>query len=215
MRILALDGYAAAGHCLGPDHASFAAVWLHGCDRHCKGCVAEAWNRQPPRLQFAASFFAELLLRECPAMTGVVLSGGEPMRQAHAVRSLLAELDARTEAPLGVMLYTGYTLGELQAMADPDVDAVLARLDILVDGPYIAALDDNQPYRGSSNQRIHCLTPRYSMADFTKTRREANIETNLREVSLMGIPDAETKAIWRAIYEAEQGREMQQHADTE
>ena len=62
-----------------------------------------------------------------------------------------------------VLLYSGYTLQELQALSrdDADVAALLAHTDILIDGPFLEAeYDLGLAFRGSRNQRIIDLTAR-------------------------------------------------------
>ena len=54
-----------------------------------------------------------------------------------------------------IIIFTGYTLEELRAMNSPAVDAALSLCSVLVDGPYVKALNDGRGMRGSSNQRIH------------------------------------------------------------
>jgi anaerobic ribonucleoside-triphosphate reductase activating protein len=70
----------------------------------------------------------------------------------------VAEL-ARGAQELGksVLLYSGYTWEELQALSREDeaVARLLAHTDILIDGPYIEAERDiGLAFRGSRNQRI-------------------------------------------------------------
>jgi len=54
-----------------------------------------------------------------------------------------------------VWSYTGFTLEELRAQGDADVDALLDELDVLVDGDYREELRDlTLHFRGSRNQRV-------------------------------------------------------------
>lgn len=95
-----------------------------------------------------------------PGIEGVTLSGGDPFDQPGA--SLLAFLHRiRQRSPLSVMCYTGRTLRALQTGPDADLnEQLLACIDILVDGPYVEALNRGHKWRGSSNQEIHFLTDR-------------------------------------------------------
>jgi anaerobic ribonucleoside-triphosphate reductase activating protein len=96
-----------------------------------------------------------------PGIECISVLGGEPFLQPHA----LAELCTLVKAGgLSVMIYTGYTLGELKAQTTSA--ALLATADLLVDGRY----EKDKPERkrrwiGSSNQVMHFLTPRYSPDD--------------------------------------------------
>ena len=87
-----------------------------------------------------------------PLLTGLTLSGGEPFLQPAA---LLPLARAAHERGLDVWSYSGFTLEELRAQEDPDVDALLDELDVLVDGDYREELRDlTLHFRGSRNQRV-------------------------------------------------------------
>lgn len=90
---------------------------------------------------------------------GITISGGEPFLQAAELADMLRKVaDLSGEKP-GVIIYTGYTLEELETL--PGAQELLALTDILIDGPYIRELDDGKSLRGSSNQRVHFLSDRY------------------------------------------------------
>jgi anaerobic ribonucleoside-triphosphate reductase activating protein len=66
-----------------------------------------------------------------------------------------------------VIVFSGYTLEErkLRADRDPGVGRLLAATDVLVDGPYDAARPETgRRWAGSTNQRFHYLSGRYSSA---------------------------------------------------
>ena len=54
-------------------------------------------------------------------------------------------------------MYTGYLYEELE-LKYPDI---LAQAAVLVDGPYVQALNRQEVLRGSSNQKIVVLRPEY------------------------------------------------------
>ncbi len=93
----------------------------------------------------------ELLRPDLPR-DGVTISGGEPLAQAEACAEVLSRLKA---AGSHVVVYTGYTCEHLAHSMDSSVKRVLGLADMLVDGPYVAALSGKGiAYRGSSNQRV-------------------------------------------------------------
>ena len=67
---------------------------------------------------------------------------------------------------LSVMTFTGYTIEELQDQSHPHYESrkrLLEFTDLLVDGRYEAAkIDKQRPWVGSTNQRFHFLTDRYT-----------------------------------------------------
>lgn len=135
-----------------------AALWLQGCNRRCKGCMSPATRP----LSGGAVVETEQVLRRILAIKGVegvTISGGEPFLQAEELAHLCGALQ---NAGLGAIVYTGFTLEELQAQNDPAVDAALSSIDLLIDGPFEQALAENAlALRGSSNQRVLPLTQRY------------------------------------------------------
>ncbi len=153
---LNLMGYVDASEVNGPGRR--AVVWVQGCLRACPGCFnPESWSMEPNQM-VSVNDLVEQILRD-PLNEGVTFSGGEPFLQAIA----LAEVAARVKAKgLTVMSFSGFTLEQLQGQtAPPGSDALLAQLDILVDGPYVESLGTHSPTSpvSSSNQRVRILNP--------------------------------------------------------
>ena len=89
-------------------------------------------------------------IRRNPLLRGVTFSGGEPFCQSEALIPLAAALKS-----LGyhLMAYTGYVWEDLAR--DSAAARLLPFLDMLVDGPFVAARRSLElRFRGSSNQRI-------------------------------------------------------------
>ena len=128
-------------------------VFAQGCPHRCKGCHNES------TLDFEGGYDCELskILAEIdknPLLTGVTFSGGEPFCQAKAFYELGLEIKSRG---LDIVSYSGYTLEELQEMAEKDesVNKLLEVTDYLVDGPFILEERDlTLEFRGSKNQRF-------------------------------------------------------------
>ncbi|MEW2219068.1 4Fe-4S single cluster domain-containing protein [Streptomyces sp. NPDC006990] len=141
---------------LGP--GARAVLWVQGCPLRCRGCVAAetlpfggGTDRTVPEL---ADWLCGL-----PAVEGVTLSGGEPFSQAAGLAALLDAVRER-RPDFSAMAYSGLTY-EVLRRGGADRRALLRRLDLLVDGPYVAALHGSLRWRGSSNQRLVALTDRY------------------------------------------------------
>ena len=102
---------------------------------------------------------AEVLLDPAYPRDGVSLLGGEPFAQPAGLLALVRAL--RTRGCRHILAYSGYTYEHLRRRArrDPTIGAVLDDLDVLVDGPYVAALaGTGGPWTGSGNQRVLTLT---------------------------------------------------------
>lgn len=134
-------------------------IFTQGCPHRCPGC------HNPQTHDFAGGKKADIpaILSEIaadPLLQGVTFSGGEPFCQpgqlaqiAQAVRGMGKD----------VVAYSGYTLEQLEEMAetDPAVERLLSLCDVLIDGPYIEAQRDlTLRFRGSANQRIIDLRQR-------------------------------------------------------
>jgi anaerobic ribonucleoside-triphosphate reductase activating protein len=91
--------------------------------------------------------------------------GGEAFFQPVGVAALLQRLKARG---LHTTVYTGYTLEALGRRPEPEVRMVLEHTDLLIDGPFVAALAEGAgEWRGSRNQRLiaHPSNGQSSMPD--------------------------------------------------
>ena len=136
-------------------------VWLQGCTLGCPGCFNPATHAHG-----GADTSIEAIAPRMAAarVEGLTLSGGEPLQPPEAS---IALLDAARALGLSTLAFSGYTLDEIRALdRGPDV---LARLDVLVDGRYVAAQRLGRGLRGSANQTIHLLTSRYTLADVEAT----------------------------------------------
>lgn len=125
-----------------------------------------------------------------PNVEGFTFSGGEPMLQAAGL-AILARA-ARQQRTLNMICFTGYTLSQLMQQPEGSpVYELLSELDVLIDGPYIAELDNNRGLRGSTNQNIHHLTDRLKGYDFENGPRRAEIHIQEDYTMLVGVPPRE------------------------
>ncbi len=133
-----------------------AVLWAQGCSIRCRGCHnPHTWAPDPRRVCTVEAALA--WVRKFPGLRGVTLSGGEPFEQAKAFAALCRALRAEGA---DVVAFSGLTRRELEAEARPNARALLAEVDLLVDGPYLAERAARLPLRGSDNQSLHFLTDR-------------------------------------------------------
>jgi len=132
------------------------ALWLQGCSLRCPGCCnPEMLPPEGGALLGVPALLAEI--QAVPGIEGVTLLGGEPFEQAEPLADLARGV---RRAGLGVMAFSGYTLDELRAR--PSCGPLLAEIDLLVDGRYLAACRSaRRRFVGSDNQRVHFLSRRY------------------------------------------------------
>lgn len=174
---------------LAPEAA--AVIWLQGCARRCAGCILpEAWPDNGGAA-YSSTGLAEWVLEQ-PGINAVVLSGGEPFRQAEGLALMLETIRSRRD--FGFVCYTGYRYEELTAETSGGAERLLQCLDLLIDGPYAEAEHADLLWRGSRNQRLLALTDRYAglLAGLTPTTdRSRGIECVIENDStfnIVGIP---------------------------
>ena len=63
------------------------------------------------------------------------------------------------------MSYTGFVFEEIVARGNTQEIEFLRELDLLVDGPYIAARHTDLRWRGSDNQRVLFLSEKYRSSE--------------------------------------------------
>jgi anaerobic ribonucleoside-triphosphate reductase activating protein len=134
-------------------------VWFQGCSLGCPGCFNPATHPVG-----GDEVDVDELLARVGDVEGISLSGGEPMQQPAAALALVEGARARG---LSTLMFSGYTIDEIRAL--PEGPAVLAALDVLIDGRYVAGQRLASGLRGSSNQSIHLLSPRYALGDVEAT----------------------------------------------
>lgn len=159
------------------------ALWVQGCPFRCKGCCNPEQLPFEPRSMMDAGELAERVIAS--NVEGVSLLGGEPFAQAEHLRTFARYVH---DAGMSVMIYTGYTLAELDDV--PFASDLLAETDLLVDGRYDATQHStDRRWIGSKNQVLHFLTDRYSKDDpcFSEPN---TLEIHIRDglISLNGWP---------------------------
>lgn len=127
-------------------------VWVQGCKRRCKGCIAkDSWALDGGELVEVDAIVQQILLQE--NIEGITISGGEPFLQQDALCELISKV--REHKDVGVIIYTGMKYSEIENTA------LAHSADLIIDGEYVEELNDNKSLRGSSNQNVLCLTERY------------------------------------------------------
>ena len=192
---LRLHMVAAPVHTLGP-YARFG-IWVQGCMKNCPGCVTLDARPLYGGYEMDVDTLARLVLRR-PDIEGLTISGGEPFLQGDALYRLILKI--RCAADIGVILYTGYAYEEIGGQP------LAGQCDAIIDGPYLADLDDGRSLRGSANQRLILLTSRYrGLISFGAGRRTTEwIRPYGGGLAQVGVPsrqDAERAQKLRSCFE--------------
>lgn len=126
-------------------------LWLAGCEHRCKSCHNPiTWNINGG-ISFDSAAKKEIfdeLAKDY--IEGITISGGDPLHHLNRddVTKLVYEIKDKFPTK-NIWIYTGYTYEQIKGLP------VLKYIDVLVDGPFIEELKEEQlEWRGSSNQKI-------------------------------------------------------------
>lgn len=133
------------------------SLFVSGCVHHCKDCFnPEAWDFDYGE-PFTETVMERILTMMRPEyIRGITYLGGEPF-DPHNQPGLL-ELTRKIRAAYpnkSIWSFTGYVYGQNLPQLPGVTEELLAELDVLVDGPFIASLKNlGLRFRGSENQRL-------------------------------------------------------------
>ncbi len=169
---------------LGPGNR--VGIWTTGCFRDCPGCANPDLQASDPTKNMEVPEIMDRISGY--DYEGVTISGGEPFIQTHDLASLVGSIVGKGTDD--ILVYTGYTLDELEKRHDPDTDYVLSNISVLVDGPYIQEQHCENRLKGSLNQRI-CIF-KNDFYDLYKTYLEQektiNVFNTKDGIHFIGIP---------------------------
>ena len=139
------------------------AIFVQGCPHACPDCHnPETHDFEGGKLVDTAEIIAHL--GKNPLVRGLTLSGGEPMLKAAELTEIA---QAAKKQGMNVWCYTGYRLEQLDEANDEAQQRLLGLIDVLVDGPFVAAKRSLAlSFCGSANQRL---------IDMKKTREAGQI----------------------------------------
>lgn len=163
------------------------ALWVSGCEFNCPNCMTPDAQPLDSGEQINIKILAETI-KNTKNIEGLTITGGEPFLQAKELNKLLDEIQ---KLDLGIIVYTGYTKEKLVEKNDVQINLLLNRTDLLIDGLYIDELNVNDTLKGSSNQIIHKLSNRYhNIFDRTYNHKKRDIEIHFNndDIMVVGIP---------------------------
>lgn len=124
-------------------------IYCAGCPNACLGCH----NPQSWDITAGHEMSTEDIMKIIKAdpYANVTFSGGDPMFQPEGFAELAEAI--RKETNKTIWCFSGFTYEHL--IKDKRQRKLLELVDVLVDGPFVKALrDEDLVFRGSSNQRI-------------------------------------------------------------
>lgn len=168
---------------LGPGNR--VGIWTIGCNRNCKGCISPELRDYDESKKVTIEDILEMINRIEAPIDGFTISGGEPFFDPVALRFLVESLRILND---DILIFTGYTLEELRARNDEDIDTILDICSAIVDGEYIEELNDSKGLRGSSNQKIHIINhfDKYKNIEYAERQLQAVVYDG--RILQIGIP---------------------------
>ena len=142
--------------CIDGDGIS-VSLWTQGCPHHCPGCHnPETWDCQGGYEENEIRGKIIKALSANGIERNFSILGGEPLSNHNKADVLDIILCVNVAYPhTKIYLWTGYTYEELLDRRDKEIDAILERVDVLIDGPFLEKERDLSLYlRGSRNQRV-------------------------------------------------------------
>ena len=135
-------------------------LWVSGCPNCCPGCHnSGTWGRLSGQ-EFNDEAFSELFSYiEKPYITGLTLSGGEPLditdpEKLVVILNLVKKFRDRFSDTKDIWIFSGNQLEDL--LDNVVAKEILSYSDYLVDGRFIESKKDKSlAFRGSSNQIIY------------------------------------------------------------
>ena len=135
------------------------SLFVQGCPHHCKGCFnKETWDFDGGKL-FTWETVNEIIkdINANGVLRNLNLLGGEPLAPSNrtSIVGLINEVRKIYGNSIKIYLWTGYLYENLLEEKDSNLEYIFDNVDVLIDGPFIENLKDNElELRGSSNQRI-------------------------------------------------------------
>ncbi len=125
------------------------SIYCAGCGHHCPGCHnPQSWDFLGGEEHSVDELMQEI---EGDPFADVTFTGGDPLYQAEAFTELARRIKGETRKT--IWCYTGYLFEQI--LREERFRHLIDEIDVLVDGPFIQSLrDEDLPFRGSTNQRI-------------------------------------------------------------
>ncbi len=138
------------------------SLFVSGCTNHCEQCFQpETWDFEYGEPFTQATQATLIAMLEKPYVQGLTILGGEPFEPANqtALLPFVEQIRRHFTGKKDIWAFSGFTLEELQTPGSypcrPETPALLAMLDVLVDGRFeIGQKDISLKFRGSRNQRV-------------------------------------------------------------
>jgi anaerobic ribonucleoside-triphosphate reductase activating protein len=168
---------------LGPGQR--VGIWVTGCLQACPGCISPELKSLEAGNDVSVAEIVRMISKIEKPLSGFTISGGEPFLQAAELRELVTEISQKFSED--IIVFSGYSIEELQSRDEEAVNDILATIAVLIDGPYIDELNDGIGIRGSSNQRVHIFKNEEYYRDLATQKRTIQSFRYQNQILLIGI----------------------------
>jgi len=189
---------------LGPGNR--IALWVAGCPMRCMDCITPHLQDKNNGKVVAVDKLLQRILsldkRILGSINGITFTGGEPFSQAEYLAELWQGLK-QAFPNWNLLVFSGYQLSALQQKQE--YSALLAKVDILIDGPYLPELAKGikDPLIASTNQNTHLLTERgHALSNGLNKQKEVNLGMGNQHNWLIGIVDKRQRLNYHQLINA-------------
>ncbi|MDH5404582.1 MAG: radical SAM protein [Candidatus Heimdallarchaeota archaeon] len=177
-------------------------IWVQGCTLNCKGCFNEEQIPHIPKNIINTEVFYNLVKKllikyNCE---GITFSGGEPLQQSKAVYDIIQRVKNDNYS---IVLFTGYTIQEIENDFNPHIINILEHIDILISGRF---KQNNPSYSrtwfDNPDKQIRFLSDRYKQINYDNV---LNLEFNFNSDDLYytGFLSKDDLSYLRELFEEE------------
>ena len=161
-----------------------ACVWVQGCRIHCKGCFNPETHAPEAGSLVPVDEIVAKLIDLGSRISGLTISGGEPLDQPEALKHLLDQVHNRTD--LTILISSGYTRAQIEA--DPAKLAAIEHAGAVICGPYVESQRTARGFRGSLNKEVWIRdSAAFKESDFRDVPRTEVIVAQDGTITLTGV----------------------------
>lgn len=153
---------------LGPGNR--VGIWVTGCNFRCKNCMSPELQDYNSGNDIEINRIMAELNKFSSRIDGFTISGGEPFEQPNELEKLVNRINDLYGND--IIIYTGYTLDELQEKKNKSIENILKKISVLIDGRYVEEKNNGIGLRGSSNQKIYLFDNFERYKDLEKEQRK-------------------------------------------
>ena len=160
-------------------------IWMNGCERHCPGCISPEMQFYDREKEVSVQDILQMISKIESPIDGFTISGGEPFYDPEALNALVRALATISD---DILIFTGYTIEELEGRKSKAIRSILTTCAAIIDGPFMKDLKEKKGLRGSSNQKCRVFKYHKRYAGIMEEERSLQTILYAKGVLTIGIP---------------------------